>query len=459
VAVQSRGLWLLPLAVLATAAAFGVLTAIGPVVAVGVVAGLVFAYIVFADAAAGFAILAFLSFLDILPTSGSLSPAKGAGLLLAVAWLARFSVREREERDFFGEHPHLTWLVIGFLAWGAVTLLWAAEMSPGLTALSRFLPNMLLLPIAYAAVRERRDLILVLGSILTGAVVAAAFGILKPPAASIATEGRVTGTIGDPNELAAALLVGLAIATGFLPGRALSPPRRLFALIAIPLCAAGIFLSLSRGGLIALAAMLVAGPIFAGRWRLAMTGVLLAVVASGIVYFTQFASLPARERVTTTNGGSGRSDLWTVGLRMVDTHPTRGVGVGNFPVVSRNYVLQPGTLRRSDLIFSAAPKIAHNTYLQVLAETGVLGLMLFCGVILACVGCALRAARLWAQHSDRTMEALARGLLLGLIAMLVADFFISQMYSKLLWVGLALGPVMLAIARREAPRSDLALVD
>ncbi len=48
------------------------------------------------------------------------------------------------------------------------------------------------------------------------------------------------------------------------------------------------------------------------------------------------------------------------------------------------------------------------------------------------------------------MEALARAVLLGLIGMLVADFFISQMYSKLLWVLLALGPAMLAIARRES---------
>jgi O-antigen ligase len=449
VATESRGLWLLPACVAATAAVFGVLAAINPIIALGVVAALVFAYVVFADAAGGFAILAFLSFLDVLPTSGSLSPAKGAGLLLVIAWLARFSLREQGERDFFSDHPQLSMAIFAFLAWDSVTLLWATDTSAGLTALSRFLPNMLLLPIAYTAVREGRDVKLVLGAVLAGAVVAAAFGVLKPPDASIATEGRATGTIGDPNELAAALLVGLALATGFLLGRALSPGKRLFALVAIPMCAGGIFLSLSRGGLIALAATLVAGPIFAGRWRLAMTAVLLTVVASGVLYFTEFASLPARERVTTSNGGSGRSDLWTVGLRMVQAHPIRGVGVGNFPAVSRNYVLEPGTLVRSDLIFSAAPKIAHNTYLQVLAETGFPGLLLFLSVIIGSLGCALRAARTWAKRRDRAMEALARGLLLALIGMLVADFFISQMYSKLLWVCLALGPAMLAIAARE----------
>ena len=47
------------------------------------------------------------------------------------------------------------------------------------------------------------------------------------------------------------------------------------------------------------------------------------------------------------------------------------------------------------------------------------------------------------------MEALARAMFLGLCGMLVADLFISVMYSKLLWVLLALGPAMYAIARRE----------
>jgi O-antigen ligase len=453
---RSRWSWLLPSSLLATAAALGVVAAIGPAIAIGVAAALVFGYIVFADFAAGFAILAFLSFLEILPTSGSLSPAKGAGLLLAVAWLARLSLRERDDRDFFGDHPELTWMMIAFLVWGAITLIWATQTGPGITALSRYLPNLLLLPIAYTAIRGRRDAMLVLAAIVIGAVLAAGFGILQPPEASIASEGRATSTIGDPNELAAALLVGLALATGFALGRGRSPLLTLGALLAIPLCAAGIFLSLSRGGLIALAAVLVAGTVLAGRWRLAVTAILVVVAASGVVYFTQIASLPARERVTTSNGGSGRSDLWTVGLRMVDAHPIGGVGVGNFPVVSHNYALQPGKLIRSDLIFSAEPKIAHNTYLQILAETGVPGLLLFLGIVLGSLSCALRAARVWAKRHDRRMEALARSLLLALIGMLVADFFISWMYSKLLWVGLALGPAMLAIARDEAQGSDLA---
>jgi O-antigen ligase len=452
---RGRAFELLPSTIFATAAIIGVLAALQPVVAVAAAAGVIVAYVVFNDLAMGFAVLAFLSFLDTL-SSGSLSPAKGVGLLLVVAWLGHFSVGGRGQRDFFAEHSHLTWVLIAFIGWGTASLLWATQLGPGLASLSRYAPNMLLLPIAYTAMRTRRDLALVLGAIVLGAIVAASFGILQPAdPTEVVESSRATGTIGDPNELAAVLLVGLALGAGFLVGRGRSPLMRLAAALAVPLCAAGVFLSLSRGGLVALGALLIAGTVFAGRWRLAITAMLVAVAVGGIVYFTELAPLPARERVTSANGGSGRTDLWTVGWRMVQAHPVTGVGIGNFPAVSANYVLQPGATQRADLIFSSAPKVTHNTYLEVMAEMGVPGLLLFVAAIVTCMGCALKAARIWARRGQASAEALARSVFLGLVGMLSADFFISDMFSKLLWVMLALGPAMLAIARSESEEQPL----
>ena len=442
----------------AAAAVLGLVAALQPLIAVGLVAGLIFAYFVFSDLAAGFAVLAFLGFLDTLPTSGALSLDKAAGLLLALAWVAKYTAGGVDKRDFFGDYPLLTWALIAFFGWAVLSLLWAPQTGTALESLSRYAPNILLLPIAYTAVRTRRDLMLVLAAIVFGAVLAASFGVLQPPEAGEVGEGlRATGTVGDPNELAAFLLAGLAVAAGFALGRAHSPPVRLGAAIAVPLCAAGIFLSLSRGGLLALAVMLIAGTVLAGRWRLAVAGLLVAIALGGAFYFTTLAPLPARERVTTANGGSGRSDLWTVGLRMVKADPVTGVGVGNFQAESANFTLQPGTIVRADLIFSSAPKVTHNTYLEIAAEMGLPGLLLFLAIVGSSLSCALKAARVWGRRGDSSMDALARGVLLGLIGMLAADFFISDMYTKLVWVMLALGPAMLAVARTEANAEERAL--
>jgi O-antigen ligase len=447
----TRARWplLLQAGLLATAATLGLLAAVQPLVAVGAVVAIVFVYVVFNDLVAGVAVLGLLSFLEVLPQSGGLSLAKGAGLILALAWVARVSLSEHGERGFFVDHARLAWLLIVFFGWGVLTLVWGEQTDLGLTALSRYAPNLLLIPIAYTAVRERRDLKLVLAAIVLGAVVAAVFGILQPPG-SPTEDVRATGTIGDPNELAAALLVGLALGAGFAAARGSSLALRLGGLLAVPLCAAGIFLSVSRGGLIALGAMLAVATFTAGRWRVAVTALFVAVAAGGVLYFTQLAPLPARERVLTANGGSGRSELWKVGLRIARAHPVGGVGVGNAERAAANYVLRPGAIHQSALIFSAKPFPVHNTYLQVLAEMGAVALLLFLAVIVVCLGCALRAARLAAQRRDVTMEALARAVFLALVGTVVADFFISVEFSKLLWLLLGLCPAMLAIARRPS---------
>lgn len=435
----------------------GLLAVRSPVLALAAAAGLPFALLVFSDLAAGFAALAFLGFVDILPSAGALSPVRAAGLLLVMAWMAGIVWRDRNRSTaFFSEHPLLTAALIAFLCWGALSTLWAESSGAGNSALSRYLQNMLLLPIAYAAVRTRRDVKLVAAAIVTGATVAALFAISAPTNPELVAEGgRATGTIGDPNELAASLLVGLAIGAGFAIGRGNAPLLRLLGLCAVPLCALGVLLSLSRGGLIAFGAMLIAAVLFGGRWRAPIAAGFGVVAVGGLVYFTQLASLPARERVTTSGDGSGRIDLWTIAARMVEDHPVLGVGVGNFQIASPHFLLRPGTTQRADLILSSAPKVAHNTYLGIAAELGIPGLLLFLTIVLISLVCGLRAARIWAALGDGTMEALARGVFLGLFGMLIADIFISEMYSKVLWTLLALGPALLAVARREAAEAEL----
>lgn len=454
IVAQARRLPLLQASVLAMATAFGVLAGVQPLLALAVGGACVFAYVVFVDLAAGFAILMFLSFLEILPSSGTLTPAKGAGFLLAIAWLARISLRGRGERDLAADHPNLIWAMIAFIAWGALTLLWAPAMGPGLTSLSQYVLVMLLLPIAFTAVGSKRDLKVVLFAIVLGAIVAAGVSIVQPPNEAVLEGTRATGTIGDPNELAAALLVGVALGIGFLLARGYPVALRFGGLVAIPLCALGIFISVSRGGLVALTVMFVVAAASAGRWRPAMTAALLAVAAVGVVYFTQLAPLPARERILTTHGGTGRTELWTLGLRIARTHPLNGIGVGNFQQAAPHYVLQPGLFQHSDLVFAAAPKVAHNAYLQILAEMGVVGLGLFLVVIVICLRCALHAARIASRNGDVGLEALARAVFFALIGVLTAELFISQMHSKLLWGLLALSPAMLAIANRESTETQ-----
>ena len=71
---------------------------------------------------------------------------------------------------------------------------------------------------------------------------------------------------------------------------------------------------------------------------------------------------------------------------------------------------------------------------------------LFFAIIGFSLLCILRAARIFERLGEAPMELMSRALLVALCGVLAADFFISEEFSKQLWLLLGLGPALLAIA-------------
>ena len=323
-----------------------------------------------------------------------------------------------------------------------------------ISAVVRYGPNALLVPIAFTAVRSEKHLRWVVMSIIAATSISAILGVAGPAAnPSAVDESRAQGLAGGANELAAALVVGIVLSLAIAGARRTGPGLRLWLIMGTGLSVLAVMLSLSRGGLVALAAAMVTAIIVGGRWRWRALAAAVTVVVVVVGYFAFFASLPARERVTQVSGGTGRTDIWTVGWRMVEDETFKGVGAGNFPTSSIHYLLQPGALTADEFIVSQ-PKVAHNTLLEILAETGVVGLALFLGVLLSVMWSLLRAAHIFERVGERDLELLSRALLVALVGYLVAGSFISANYSKLLWLLIALGPPVLVLAQRRAASSS-----
>lgn len=429
------------------AVAVGALSGAQPRLGLLAAFGVVFVAVVLADLLVGFAVMVLLAFLEVLSSLGGVSIAKAAGLLLVLSWLAVASTRGSRTRNFFVERPGLAYLLVAFVGWNTVSIAWSESSSGAITSVTRYALNAVLVPIAYAAVRDRRDTIRILATLVGGATIAAISGILAAPGPESAVYGRATGTIGDPNELAAALVVGLAIATAFAVNRHVKTALRGMSAASAVLCLAGILLSLSRGGLIGVGAGLLIAVVVGGRWRWRVLAVCGAVAFLGIGYFAFVASLPAKERVlNVSGGGTGRLDLWTVGLRMVSAHPVQGVGTGQFANSSVHYLLRPGVIERGDFILST-PKVAHNTYLNIVSELGFVGGALFAAILIACIASLWQAIQRTRRDGDEKLEILLRGLLVGMGGYFVTLMFISENYAKLLWILLALGPTLLAVVR------------
>jgi O-antigen ligase/capsular polysaccharide biosynthesis protein len=431
------------------AAALGLLAGVRPGLALAATAALGFAAMAALDVRRGLCLFVVLSFLEVLPSPGAAASAmKAAGFLVAASWLAWALTGRGGGREALPAAG--LWLLGAFVVWAAASVAWAQSSPEALSAVSRYGLNAVLFLIVCSVIRTRRELEWIVVAFVAGAALSAAYGLLvAPPTAGGPGIERVAGTIGDANAFAAVLVAALPLALALAADGARRASVRRLGLAAAALAAAGIVLSLSRGGLLALATALVAGVLVSGRWRAVALAAAVVIALAGVSYLVLVAPVAARERVTESGGGTGRSDIWRVGWRMVEARPLLGVGAGNYATTSVQYLLRPGRLARSDLI-AGTPKVAHNTYLHVLAELGVIGALAFLGLVAFALGCGVRAARAAERLRDRRLELLSRAWLVSAAGLLAADFFVSAEFSKQLWLLLALGPCLLAVARSPA---------
>ena len=450
--------------VLILAVAIGGLAGFDPKLAIAASFGLAFVVVAIVSLPAGVAVFGLLAYLELAPAVGGpvVSFAKLAGLTLAISWLAVVATRPDGESLVFTKQPALIGAALLFVAWAFISVSWAEDPNIASSSGMRFLLNILLIPIVYTALSEPKHVRWLANALVIGAAAAAAYGLSAVPSASEAADSvtaagdlnRISGTIGDPNLLASVLIVGIILALALALDAKRAPTSRILCVLAAVLCFTAVVATVSRGGVIAMGAALVAMILFAGkrRGRAILGATILAALAIG--YFAAFASDTQLSRLETADGGSGRTDIWKVGWRMVEANPGHGVGAGNFSVSSIHYLfVEPGAVERSDFIVDT-PAVAHNSYLEVLAELGIPGILLFLLIIIVSIAAAVRAAQAFARCGEDGLELIARGVAVALCSILAADFFLAAEYSKLLWLLIAFGPALLGVAQRlERSRS------
>jgi O-antigen ligase len=427
--------------VAALCATLGVTSGVQPKLGFEAAIGLAFSVAVLSNLTLGLALFTTLSFLEVITAGGpALSLMKVAGLLLFVSWFVRSATQREWPGSLFERQPLLVSSVIALVGWSAISLAWATSRGAAVTGTERFLLNALLLPIVYGTIQRRKQVLWIIGAFLLGATVSALWGLLQ----SAGPVGRLTGSIGDPNQQAAALVAGMMLAVGLAAALPRRSNLRAWAIAAGVVCGFGFVNTVSRGGLVALGCAIVAGILFGGRWR--SRAVLFGVIGAASIglYFSVLAPLAEQQHLSSTSS-TGRTDLWKVGLKMFAANPLFGVGEGNFQAAEVHYVEQSGPLTRADLIVDT-PKVTHNQYLNVLDELGIPGLLFFLGVVGASLGAAVRAAGRYEQAGDVGFEVISRMLVLAIVGVLAADVFISDQYSKQLWLLLALPAPLLALA-------------
>ena len=376
------------------------------------------------------AVFVILTFPETLPLGiASGTVAKPLGALLVGSWALYLLESRRRDLRLRRSPAAVTSLAV-FFGFALSSALWATDASTVFSNLSRLLQMVLLFLIIISVVRTQHHLFVVAAAYVCGSTATAAYAL----GSGITLGGRLTGGVGNSNSLAAAFGAAILLA-GFMLAAAHGFPRRAALLASIGINGVALVLTQSRGGTIALAAGLVAAAAIGGRWRSHAVGGGLVAVAVGALYFFAVASPAVQARLTniSAQGSSGRADEWRIAYRIFEGHPVAGAGLGNYSVLAPHYATATLQLLRVQFVLKGF--VAHNTYLQVLSELGMVGITLFAIFILGVVARGMRALM---GPLSTEVSALGRGAIVALLSILVADFFGSGLFLKPLWILLGL---------------------
>lgn len=223
------------------------------------------------------------------------------------------------------------------------------------------------------------------------------------------TNGRLAGTglLGDPNDLAAVIVMALPFAVRPLLRAADSGILGKVTAIAYSLSAAFvIWLSGSRGAILALFAEALAVRIVRNRGKRLGTVVLLV---AGLASYLVLIRYVHRTEDDMMGSEGSRITLWKTGVNMALHHPLLGVGLGQFPANYESYVV--GT------VYEWGQRTAHSSWFLALGESGFVGLFLFVAFFISVSRIA------WRERLRRSEQMIA------LVGYGVAMSFLSHTYS------------------------------
>lgn len=158
----------------------------------------------------------------------------------------------------------------------------------------------------------------------------------------------------------------------------------------------GIMLSLSRGGILALVleGALLLWVTMKGARRAAALAVLAVLGTAASVHLFAAREADQAGQYTLADSEDTRYELWRAARAVFEAHPILGVGSMRFSEVARQY---------APISHDDRGKVAHNTYLEIAADTGVLGLGTF-ALMLWGVGKVVWRARLADATGDGVIE-------------------------------------------------------
>jgi O-antigen ligase len=293
-------------------------------------------------------------------------------------------------------------------------------------------------------IQTRAEVMTILRIVLTSSILVSAFGFYQAIIQNYSDfyvwlypnlldnlepwTGRISSVLNYSNSLAGFLNLILPISLGLLLIRS-NPRDRLLAGIALGCGAVALVLTASRGGFASFLAELILAAIYLARqatstrkWLL-IAGMVTA--ALGLILFFGFIRTPWLEE---DQSAAMRLLFWGFAATLFFSSPIVGVGYGNFRDLYDIPGIAPG-------IFDV-----HNIYLQLLAETGLVGFIAFFFMVIHVIRKCVRTLKTRSQDLKSIINFAALGAVISVLLHGFVDFLfiVSSQFTLLFWLILAL---------------------
>ena len=300
----------------------------------------------------------------VFPGLGTLSRLLG---MAAIGAMALHVLMRGKVRALLGFH----WLLFGYLCWVVLSTFWGvAAQQTVWTSVKTLLQIFVMMWVIWEATPTPARLTSLLQAYVLGAYVAAGSTIFNYATGAVSTHayGRYAASGFDPNDLGSLLALALPMAW-YLAARAPSGFQRWLNRAYFVAGTLAILLTASRGALLATIVALFVVPWtltqLRGGVRVAALVIVLGAGAAAVRFVPEFAF----KRLSTTRSEitqgtlNHRLQIWSKGIQTVPARPLQGYGpAGWYPAIG----------------LDQAP---HNTYLTILVEEGLIGLLLYLTIL------------------------------------------------------------------------------
>lgn len=304
--------------------------------------------------------------------------------------------------------------------------------------------------LALVSINRARRLERLLSFILIFGFIFAFFAILQ----SFLSPTRIYGIYERPtpfgsfvnrHNYAAYIEMAMALPLGMLMTGAVRRDRKLLYITAVVIMGISLLLSGSRGGLFAIIAAVILLVVMTTRshgtknvvLKVGLTVVMIGVVVAGAILIGGESSL-SRMSETAKAGDitTDRTQIWAVTTKVIAANFPLGAGIGAFAQAYTPFDSFNGLARVEQ---------AHNDYLQVAADAGIIGVVLL-GLFIFWL---VREGRRGINVKNTFRRGIAVGSLAGIFAVMVHSLFDFVLHTTAVTLLFLLLLAMLAASGRD----------